>query len=57
MGPASEAVFEPGMVLCVETPYYEIGWSGMMVEDTVIVTCDGHDLLTRASRALCPLLA
>jgi Xaa-Pro dipeptidase len=51
--PRSETILEPGMVLCVETPYYEIGWGGMMVEDTVIVTSDGQDLLTHASRELC----
>lgn len=54
IGPASEVELEPGMVLCVETPYYEIGWGGMMVEDTVIVTDDGHELLTQSSRDLRP---
>lgn len=53
IGPASETILEPGMVLCVETPYYEIGWGGMMVEDTVIVTEDGHELLTHSPRDLC----
>ena len=24
------------MVLCVETPYYELGWGGMMVEDIIV---------------------
>lgn len=52
IGPASETILEPGMVLCVETPYYEIGWGGMMVEDTVIVTEDGHELLTHSPREL-----
>lgn len=53
IGPGSETVLEPGMVLCVETPYYEIGWGGMMVEDTVIVTSTGCELLTQSSRELC----
>lgn len=44
----------PGMVLCVETPFYELGWGGMMVEDTVIVTETGHELLTTTSRDLVP---
>lgn len=52
IGPASETILEPGMVLCLETPYYEIGWGGMMVEDTVIVTETGCEILTHASRAL-----
>lgn len=41
-----------GMVLCVETPFYEIGWGGMMVEDTIVVTGDGAQLLTTADREL-----
>jgi Xaa-Pro aminopeptidase len=45
------------MVFCVETPYYEIGWGGMMVEDTAIITQDGHELLTNSSRLLGPLPA
>ncbi|UPJ63687.1 Xaa-Pro peptidase family protein [Bradyrhizobium sp. 191] len=53
IGPSNETVLEPGMVLCVETPYYEIGWGGMMVEDTVIVTDTGCELLTESSRELC----
>lgn len=53
IGPSSDAILKPGMVLCVETPYYEIGWGGMMVEDTVIVTDTGCELLTESSRELC----
>jgi Xaa-Pro aminopeptidase len=41
-----------GMVLCLETPFYEIGWGGMMVEDTVVVTEDGHRRLTHSDRGL-----
>jgi Xaa-Pro aminopeptidase len=41
-----------GMVLNVETPYYEIGWGGMMVEDTFVVTKNGIDYLTTADRSL-----
>lgn len=43
---------EAGMVLCVETPYYEMGWGGMMVEDTVLVTASGYEPLTVADRSL-----
>ena len=28
----SEARLEPGMVFCVETPYYEHGWGGVQVD-------------------------
>lgn len=40
------------MTFCFETPYYELGWGGMMVEDAVVVTGDGVELLTRSSRDL-----
>ena len=46
------ALLEPGMVLCLETPYYELGWGGMMVEDTVVVRPDGFENLTSISRSL-----
>ncbi|PZF80450.1 M24 family metallopeptidase [Jiangella anatolica] len=41
-----------GMTLCFETPYYELGWGGMMVEDAVVVTSGGVELLTRSGRDL-----
>lgn len=43
---------EAGLCLCVETPYYELGWGGMMVEDTVIVTENGYEPLSTLSREL-----
>jgi Xaa-Pro aminopeptidase len=43
---------EPGMVFCVETPYYEHGWGGVQVEDAVVVTADGTRRLTRSSQDL-----
>lgn len=54
LAPGQEIALEPGMVFCVETPYYEIGWGGMMVEDTAIITPQGHELLTFSSRRLIP---
>ncbi|RWH82139.1 MAG: aminopeptidase P family protein [Mesorhizobium sp.] len=41
-----------GMCLCLETPYYELGREGMMVEDTVCVTPTGHEPITSISREL-----
>lgn len=46
---ATETALEPGMVLCVETPYYEPGWGGVQVEDAVEVTAAGTRRLTRSS--------
>ncbi len=52
IAPGSESMLEPGMVFCVETPYYEHGWGGVQVEDAVEVTASGPRLLTRSSPAL-----
>lgn len=50
--PDSPTPLEPGMTFCFETPYYELGWGGMMVEDTLVVTDDGVRLLTDRARGL-----
>lgn len=48
---ANQAVeLEDGMVLCVETPYYEIGWGGMMVEDMIVIRKAGNECLTHLPR-------
>jgi Xaa-Pro dipeptidase len=52
IGPENESVLLEGMVLCLETPFYELGWGGMMTEDTVVVTRDGNTLLTHLDREL-----
>lgn len=52
VAPGQTTVLEPGMVFCLETPYYEIGWGGMMVEDAVVVTADGVEVLTESDRSL-----
>lgn len=49
---ATETALEPGMVFEVETPYYEIGFGGVQVEDTVVVTVTGYQMLTKTSREL-----
>lgn len=41
---------EPGMVLCIEAPYYRPGWGGVMTEDTILVTKDGAEFFTHLSR-------
>lgn len=48
----TDLVLEPGMVFCFETPYYELGWGGMMVEDTLVITEDGCELLSTSDRSL-----
>jgi Xaa-Pro aminopeptidase len=50
--PVTDQELEPGMVFCFETPYYEIGWGGMMVEDTLVITEEGCELLSVSDRSM-----
>ena len=45
----SDAVFEEGMVICVEAPYYELGLGGIQVEDTIVVRKDSAENLMKTS--------
>lgn len=42
---SEERVLVPGMVLAVETPAYSADTGAVMIEDLVLVTEDGHELL------------
>jgi Xaa-Pro aminopeptidase len=50
--PDDSTPLEAGMTFCIETPYYEVGLGGIQVEDLVVVTEDGSELLTALSRDL-----
>jgi Xaa-Pro dipeptidase len=52
LGAHNEQALVAGTVLEVETPYYEAGVVGLQIEDTVLVTEQGCELLTASSRAL-----
>jgi len=43
---------EPGMVLCVEMPYYAYGAGAFQVEDMVVITETGYEKLTSLGREL-----
>ncbi len=43
---------EEGMVLCIETPYYRVGWGGVQIEHTVAVTRDGFKFLDSGDSSL-----
>jgi len=48
----SETVLEPGMIVTVEPGVYLPGTSGVRIEDDVLVTADGHEVLTSVPKEL-----
>lgn len=50
--PVAEGGLEPGMVLNIEVGYYQQGFQGFLCEDTMVVTENGCERLTVASKAL-----
>jgi Xaa-Pro aminopeptidase len=48
---AEEELLE-GMVVNIDIPVLELGWGGTQLEDTILVTSDGFELLTRTDRTL-----
>ena len=52
IAPGVKDTLEENMVYCIETPYYELGWGGVQIEDTIAVTKDGARYLDEGSREL-----
>ncbi|HVY50734.1 MAG TPA: Xaa-Pro peptidase family protein [Devosia sp.] len=48
----SEAVLEPGMVMAFETPWYIDGLGGFIIEDQVLITGEGHEVMAPWPRDL-----
>jgi Xaa-Pro aminopeptidase len=45
-------ILEAGEVLRIEVPHHEIGWGGVALRDTVLVTTSGAHALNRSARGL-----
>ena len=48
----SATPLETGMVLRIETPYYEHGWGGAQIKETLLVTSSGTRAMNRSRRGL-----
>jgi Xaa-Pro aminopeptidase len=48
----SDAVLQPGMVLAFETPWYIDGLGGFLIEDQVLISDSGCEVMAPLSRDL-----
>jgi Xaa-Pro aminopeptidase len=55
--PSSETILVPGMVVTIEPGIYLPGWGGVRIEDDILVTPDGYEVLTRVPRELAAMRA
>lgn len=52
VSPRSDGVLQEGMVITIEPGIYIPGFGGVRIEDTVLVTADGYQILTSADKRL-----
>jgi Xaa-Pro aminopeptidase len=52
IGKAGKTVLQPGMAITIEPGIYLEGWGGIRIEDTVVVTAAGCDVLTPTPKGL-----
>ena len=52
MSSANESILKPGMVVTVEPGIYLPDWGGVRIEDDILVTTDGHEVMTHVEKNL-----
>lgn len=52
LGKKSKTLLEPGMAITIEPGVYLDGWGGIRIEDTVVVTATGCEVLTPTPKEL-----
>ena len=55
ISPNETHLLEPGMVLSLQMPYYGYGVGAISIEDMILITDDGHEVLSTLSRELVDL--
>lgn len=52
LGSGQDTVLKPGMIVTVEPGIYLPGWGGVRIEDDVLITRGGHEVLTTVPKEL-----
>jgi Xaa-Pro aminopeptidase len=52
LGRSDQTPLEPGMAITIEPGVYLEGWGGIRIEDTILVTRTGHEILTPTPKNL-----
>jgi Xaa-Pro aminopeptidase len=55
INPRNQQLLEPGMVITIEPGIYIPNWGGIRIEDDVLVTTKGGEVLTKAEKNLIEL--